>query len=312
MAEEHISAVFEHARKGGSHFVVLVTIAKFSDPSGAWIADQASLQRWARLGRRRVQQVLDDLVAAGDIAVTSHHGRGRLSTYRLLLGPKNVQPPAPFPARKRAPECTFSAPPFPPHPQSPLTPKSKKQETFGLPPAAAQGRLFEFEQTAPFSPLPFGEGGSGTHGRGAGGEGPGGGKHVPRGEGAFGGEGRPARPLSASQSAVAQVNRLLQSAAVPLPAPSQIGLWSKTLGGIEPLLDLLRRLIANGLAAKRDPIVYIHSSVTQSAARPHPANQPARFPARTPSKPCNVCLYAGADERRIAQAARIAAFRGHW
>jgi hypothetical protein len=292
MAEQHVTAVFEHARKGGSHFVVLVTIAKFSDPSGAWVADQGSLQRWAHLGRRRVQQVLDDLVASGEIAVDSHHGRGRLSTYRLLLGSKNVQPPAPFPARKRAAACTFSeppTPPFPPHPQSPLTPKRKKQETFGLPPAAAQGRLFEFEEKAS-SPLP-GKGRAGA-GRGA------------RGEGASGG----ARTLSSSQSAVAQVNRLLQDAAVPRPSPSQIGLWSKTVGGIEPLLNLLHRLIANGLAAKRDPLVYIHSSVTQSAARP----EPARFHARSTSKPRNVCLYAGADERRVAQAARIAAFRGHW
>jgi hypothetical protein len=316
MGTEHTSTVFDHAPRGGSHLMILVTVAHYSDHRGEWTVDQATLQRRTRLSRRRVQELLADLTATGDLAVIPGDGRGKLSTYRLLIRPEKARPSA----QKGAEERTLSAPkgaagralsappcpPFPPHPQSPLTPKSKKQETFGLPPAAAQGRLFEFEKVAPpCSPLPFGEGGSGARGRGAGGEGPGGGKHVPRGEGASGG----ARPLTAAQSAVAQVNRLLQSATIPLPTPSQIGLWSKTLGGIEPLLNLLRRLIANGLATKRDPIPYIHSAVTQSATRP----ESARFQsARSASKPRNVCLYAGADERRVAQAARIAAFRGHW
>ena len=318
--------------RGGSHLMILVTVAHYSDHRGEWTVDQATLQRRTRLSRRRVQELLADLTATGDLAVIPGDGRGKLSTYRLLIRPERARPSTQKGAEERtlstpkgAARRTLSAPPtppFPPHPQSPLTPKSKKQETFGLPPAAAQGKLFEFEKVAtPCSPLPFGEGGSGTHGRGAGGEGPGGGQRTrqaqassplpgkgragagrgARGEGASSGG---ARTLSSSQSAVAQVNRLLQSAAIPLPTPSQIGLWSKTLGGIEPLLNLLRRLIANGLAAKRDPIPYIHSAVTQSATRPEPW--------RSASKPRNVCLYAGADERRVAQAARIAAFRGHW
>src|SRR4028118_2146426 len=55
-------------------------------------------QRRPRLGNRRVRQLLAELVNAGELAVVSHHGRGKLSTYRLLTGQENWQPAAAFPA----------------------------------------------------------------------------------------------------------------------------------------------------------------------------------------------------------------------
>ena len=109
MSAEHVTAVFDQSPQGGSHLVILLTIATYSDHQGEWYADQATLQRRARLTRRRVKQVLDDLVAAGELAVVSHHGRGRLSNYRLLFSPENVQQAAPIPEKKAEAESTFNA-----------------------------------------------------------------------------------------------------------------------------------------------------------------------------------------------------------
>lgn len=249
MGIEHLAAVLDHSRKGGSCLVVLLVVASYSDQNGEWVADQATLQRRTHLRRRRVQQVLDELVAAGDLAVIPGDGRGRRSTYRLTIGPERAQQSAPFPekgeagctlsAQKGAAECALSAPlspPFLPHPPIPLNPP-EKQETFGL------------------------------------------------------------RPLSGPQGAVFRVNLLLEEAGVPLPSPAQIGLWSKTLGGIEPLLELLGRLVQSGLANKREPIAYVHRVVLERAARPEPAR---------PAKPVNPLRTAGVDEIRRRQAARIA------
>jgi hypothetical protein len=146
MSVEHVPAVYEHAGRGGSHLVILLTIAFYSDRHGAWTTDQATLQQRARLGRRHVKQILDDLVAAGELAVASHHGRGKHSTYRLLISSENVsqtaaflakpepettfpvnKPEAPltFPVEKPEPQALFPhppCPPFPPNPQSPLNP----------------------------------------------------------------------------------------------------------------------------------------------------------------------------------------------
>ena len=290
MSAEHVTAVFDQTSRGGSHLVILLTIAIYSDHHGEWYADQATLQKRARLTRRRVKQVLDDLVDAGELAVVSRHGRGRLSNYRLLIGPKNVQQAAPIPEKKGEAESTFSAqkaeaestfptpkqeadsrfshppcPPFPPHPQSPLNPPEKlkqEEETFGLPPAPSQPGPAGFapdlsSQEAPISSFPAG------------------------------------------QDAVFRVNLLLEGAAIPLPSPSQIGLWSKALGGIEPLLELLSQLIQAGLANKRNPSAYIHRVVLDRAAHPKPA---ASWPGRRSHNPMHT---AGADDRRREQARLI-------
>ena len=364
MGHEHVATVFDHSRQAGSNLVILLAVASHADHQGEWVADQPTLQQRARLSRRHLQKVLGDLVHAGELAITSHHGRGRRSTYRLLVGPTNASPTAPIP-QKRAPASAFPVekpaarsaypsqepatrsafseaqsvpgsafyappvppcPPFPPDPQYPLNPPSPpeklRQETFGLAPAptnrqAPSQRARKAKPATPelpFPPLPFGVGAGGTHGRGAGGEGP---RAVPavlvpplpgKGGGSWergGGEGL--RPLSQPQSAVFRANLLLEEAAIPLSSPAQIGLWAKTLGGIEPLLDLLRRLIHAGLATKREPIAYIHRVVLERAARPEPAAPivPAWYGGHS-RRPHNPTLAAGVDDIRREQAARIA------
>jgi hypothetical protein len=253
MGTEHRAAVWEHSRQNGSGLVVLLAVAEHCDFNGEWTVDQASLQSRVRLTNRRVRQVLADLVAAGELAVVSHHGRGKLSTYRLLVGQENWKPVAAF-ARKEEAGSRFSSdkpeadsqfpaplsPPFPPDPLYPLCPP-KQQETFGL------------------------------------------------------------RPLAGPQSAVFRVNLLLEEAGVPLPSPAQIGLWSKTLGGIEPLIALLDRLVQAGLANKREPIVYVHRVVMERAARPEPMRPLSARAGR------DLLRTAGADDIRRAQALRIIA-----
>jgi len=141
--------------------------------------------------------------------------------------------------------------------------KIRKQETFGLPPAPSQ-------------PSPAG---CATD---------------------LSGQELPPSPLPAGQDAVFRVNLLLEGAAIPLPSPSQIGLWTKTLGGIEPLLELLRQLIQAGLANKRNPSAYIHRVVLDRAAHPEPAA--SSWPRRRSQNPMHT---AGADDRRREQARLI-------
>ncbi|HWM91291.1 MAG TPA: hypothetical protein VN493_11030 [Thermoanaerobaculia bacterium] len=86
-----------------------------------------------------------------------------------------------------------------------------------------------------------------------------------------------------------------------MPSPAQIGLWSKTLGGIEPLLALLGRLVQAGLANKRQPIAYVHRVVMEQAARPQPGKP---LDARAGRE---LLWSAGADDIRRAQALRIIA-----
>lgn len=104
MSCEHVDHVLEHSLQRGSCRLVLVIIAVYSDQNGEWTIDQATLQRLARLGRRRIQQILKKLSEAGELAVVSHFGRGKLSTYRLLLGEEEKVPLA---AQHRTPEIGF-------------------------------------------------------------------------------------------------------------------------------------------------------------------------------------------------------------
>ncbi|HET9229391.1 MAG TPA: hypothetical protein VFR31_22115, partial [Thermoanaerobaculia bacterium] len=112
------------------------------------------------------------------------------------------------------------------------------------------------------------------------------------------------RPLSGPQSAVFRVNLLLEEAGVPLPSPAQIGMWSKSLGGIEPLLELLRRLLHAGLATKRQPIVYVHRVVMEQAARPDTTGPRKTLSARAGRE---MLWAAGSDEIRWQQALEIIA-----
>jgi hypothetical protein len=284
MGTEHLAAVWETSRQTGSNLVVLLAIASYSDQQGEWVVDQATLQRRARIGRRRVQQILDELVKSGELSVVSHHGRGKISTYQLLIGPENAQPTAPLPAGKgercaafSAPKgesecafsaekgeasctfapgkgetaCPFSAPPSPPFPPDPQIPP--------YPPEAEKETDLESFALAP-------------------------------------------RPLTGPQSATFRTNLLLEEAGVPLPSPAQIGFWVQKLGAIEPLLDLLRRLIPAGLANKKNPAAYIHRVVLERATRPEPLARP--FDARAGRE---LLRAAGADETRWQQALEIIA-----
>jgi hypothetical protein len=100
------------------------------------------------------------------------------------------------------------------------------------------------------------------------------------------------------------VNLLLEEAGVPLPSPAQIGLWSKTLGGSEPLLELLGRLVQSGLANKRGPIAYVHRVVMEQATRPASAEPGKPLSARAGRE---MLRAAGADEIRWQQALEIIA-----
>ena len=276
MGLEHVDAVLDCSRQGGSNLLLLVVIARYSDEHGEWRIDQPTLQRKTRVSRRRVQQILDELVAAGELAVVSHRGRGRLCTYRLQVG-GNAKPaahfseapnPKPtekceagcaisadkceagcaFPAQKCEADCAFPAPqgpPFPPYPQIPPYPPEDKKET----------------DKESFALAP--------------------------------------RPLAGPQSATFRVNLILEEASIPLPSPSQIGLWVRKLGGIEPLLEILRRLIQAGLANKKNPAAYVHRVVMERADRPQPARPHDPPTARV------LLRTAGADDARRRRAQEI-------
>ena len=87
MSLEHVTFLLDHSTQRGPRLVTLLAVAFNCDQRGVWTTGQATLRREARVGRTRIKQILKDLVACGELSVVSHHGRGRLSTYRLLIGP---------------------------------------------------------------------------------------------------------------------------------------------------------------------------------------------------------------------------------
>lgn len=236
MPTDHLTAILAQSRHDGSHLLVLLVIAINAGPHGVWLADSATLQKQVRLSRRRIQRILADLVAAGELAYVPGKGRGNRSTFQPLI-PHTVAPPPP--------------PPFPPDPLSPPTPqkqKPKTEETFGL----------------------------------------------------------ARRPLAGQQRAVLQVNRLFHQAGIPLPPPAQIVLWTKTLGGIEPLLELLDRLIRAGLATKNIPAAYVHRIVMKPTVSPTNLadtrhRQAARLAGLPGVEPAAKPIVAPVAERRVQE-----------
>jgi hypothetical protein len=107
---------------------------------------------------------------------------------------------------------------------------------------------------------------------------------------------------------VALITAQLQSAGVPLPAPSHINRWIKSIG-LYPLQHLLASLIAADLAGKKRPDAYIHKCVMDRADRAHQAHQAHR--ANTAStlrrRPLPPAMATGSDAQRQAQARRLAA-----
>jgi hypothetical protein len=291
MGFEQLTAVWEHSRQSGADLLVLLAIASYSDHNGEWVIDQGTLQRRTRLSNRYVRQILTRLVAEAELAVVSHHGRGKLSTYRLLVGQENWRPSASFP-RKEEPGSHFSSEKPAPQSQFPSQKPAAESQFSGEKPEAES--QFSAPLAPPSPPLPpfppdpliplY--------------------PQIPlsppeKQQETFG-----LRPLSGPQSTVFRVNLLLEEAGVPLPSPAQIGLWSKTLGDVEPLLDLLRRLVHAGLATKRQPIVYVHRVVMEQAARPDTTGPRKTLSARAGRE---FLWAAGSDEIRRQQALEIIA-----
>ena len=92
MSLEHVTFLLDHSTQRGPRLVTLLAVAFNCDQRGVWTTGQATLRREARVGRTRIKQILKDLVACGELSAVSHHGRGRLSTYRLLIGPGTARP----------------------------------------------------------------------------------------------------------------------------------------------------------------------------------------------------------------------------
>ena len=297
MGLEHLDAVWQCSRQSGSHLIVLLAVASHSDPDGVWVSDQATLQGCARLTNRRVRQILTELVADGELAVVSHHGRGKLSIYRLLVGKEsgqeNWKSSAALPVRKEEADSRLSKekPEADSQPSSQILAaenrfSSEKLAAGSQIPAPLAPPCPPFPPHPQFPPNP-------PHSPG---------KTKKEKQETFG-----LRPLTGPQGAVFRVNLLLEEAGVPLPTPAQIGLWSKTLGGIEPLLDLLGRLVQAGLANKREPIVYAHRVVMEQAARPATPARPAPGTVLDARAGRELLWSAGGDEIRWQQAQEIIA-----
>ena len=300
MSIEHLAAVWERSRQSGSHLNLLLAVASYSDHRGEWTIDQATLERRTRLSNRQVRRILTELVAAGELAVVSHHGRGKLSTYRLLVGQENWRPSAGFPARKEEADSPFSSekpaaeshfPSQKPAAESQFSgkkPEAESQFSAEKPEAERQFSAPLAPPCPPFPPNPLYP-------------------LIPltppekkkQKQETFG-----LRPLTGPQGGVFRVNLLLEEAGVPLPTPTQIGLWSKTIGGIEALLELLGRLVRAGLANKREPISYVHRVVMEQVAKPAKPEPGRTLDARAGRE---LLRAAGADEIRWQQALEIIA-----
>ncbi|HSN87102.1 MAG TPA: hypothetical protein VL025_10110, partial [Thermoanaerobaculia bacterium] len=265
-------------------------IAHHADRNGEWIIDQPTLQRWSRLTERRFRQVLTDLVTDGELTIVSHHGRGKRTTYRLLREPENRLPAATT-SETEAAHSQFSSSTPAAHSQfSSNTPAAHSQFSGSTPAARSQfsptnpaaHSQFSAPLDPPFPPdpqIPL----------------------YPPEKADMESFALAPRPLSGPQSATFRTNLLLEEAGVPLPSPAQIGVWVRTLGGVEPLLDLLRQLISAGLATKKTPAAYIHRVVMERAERTEPARP---LDARAGRE---MLRAAGADEARWIQAQEIMA-----
>lgn len=258
--------------------MLLLAVASHCDDAGEWRASLATLQRLSRLQRRRVQQVVDELIADGELQAETGNGRGNDSLYRLAAG-------------KGAPECTLS--PAEPekgcNPVHPLEAKPTERVHSSAPfsrKGAAECTLSEPQRVQPVAPF-FPSSPPCT---------PPNNPTAPCSSSAVdpGKELRPpARPLSGSQQAVATISRLFETASIPVPGPGQIAGWIKTLGGVTVLEALVTQLIAAGLAKKSRPDAYVHQVVmdrsTAGAAR---HGRPSHHTA-------------GADDTRRKQAQRL-------
>lgn len=88
MSAEAVTVVLHHSRAEGSAKLVLWGIANHHSDQGAW-PSIATLAKYANLKERRVQQIIRDLVALGEIAVEEQGGFGnsqyKTNRYHILI-----------------------------------------------------------------------------------------------------------------------------------------------------------------------------------------------------------------------------------
>lgn len=81
-----MTRVWEHSKHGGGTLLVLLALADYANDNGVCWPDVATLAVKARLTDRQVSNVLNDLIKDGDLAVVPGRGRGKHSTYAVLVG----------------------------------------------------------------------------------------------------------------------------------------------------------------------------------------------------------------------------------
>lgn len=88
MSAEAVTVVLHHSRAEGTAKLVLWGIANHHSDAGAW-PSIATLAKYAAVSERRVQQIIRDLVALGEIAVEEQGGLGqsqyKTNRYHILI-----------------------------------------------------------------------------------------------------------------------------------------------------------------------------------------------------------------------------------
>jgi hypothetical protein len=291
MSLESLLDAWKRSPLKSSRLLLVLALADAADDEG-WSSPKVNwLAERARVKPRQAQRILRDLEADGSLEVRTGSGRGHSSSYRLRLesrAEKGVVHDT-LCSEKGGADDTIS--PEKGGADVTLSPqkdvihdalsagKGGADDTLSAP-LAPPSPPFPPDPQYPLIPLTPPE------------------EKTKRQE-TFG-----LRPLTGPQGAVFRVNLLLEEAGVPLPSPAQIGLWSKTLGGSEPLLELLGRLVQSGLANKRGPIAYVHRVVMEQATRPASAEPGKPLSARAGRE---MLRAAGADEIRWQQALEIIA-----
>jgi hypothetical protein len=91
MSIKVMTRVWEHSQHGGGTLLVLLALADYANDNGICWPDVATLATKARLTDRQVSNVLNDLIRDGDLAMVAGRGRGKHSTYAVLVGLDDAQ-----------------------------------------------------------------------------------------------------------------------------------------------------------------------------------------------------------------------------
>ena len=86
MSIRAMQAVWDHSKQDGNHLLVLLALADSAnnDTYEAWLKNETLAQK-ARCSTRRVQEILHDLLDAGEIAVRYNAGPRRSNVYVIVL-----------------------------------------------------------------------------------------------------------------------------------------------------------------------------------------------------------------------------------